>query len=128
MLRYLAEIGILLHPSLHEQSGYVVLEAMAAGRLVLCLASGSLAALVGDDSGVRVSITNPEQVVAELAQGLLQLASDPKARRRIGQAVRARVRGLWAWERVWDRLLGVHDELDGATPSSSIHHTMYARQ
>ena len=40
VLEKLAECDVLIHPSLHESGGWVCLEAMAAGRPVVCLDLG----------------------------------------------------------------------------------------
>ena len=50
-LRKLAECDVLLHPSLHDSGGFVSVEAMAAGRPVICLDLGGLALQVTDETG-----------------------------------------------------------------------------
>jgi glycosyltransferase involved in cell wall biosynthesis len=69
VLRLLAESHVLVHPSLHESGGGVCLEAMAAGRPVVCFDLGGHA-----------------------------LAADPERRRALGAAGRARVRDHFVWE------------------------------
>lgn len=72
--RYLAEVDVLLHPSLHEQFGYALLEAMAAGRPVICLDAGGPALLIRDGCGVRIPAQDPEQAVADLHAALRRYA------------------------------------------------------
>jgi len=111
--RYLQEIDVLLHPSLHEQFGYVVLEAMAAGRPVVCLDVGGPAVLVHDDCGVRVPVQDPEQVVADLAAALRHYALSPIALQRAGASARARAERDWSWEVVGVKLVRCYEQVIG---------------
>lgn len=111
--RYLQEIDVLLHPSLHEQFGYVVLEAMAAGRPVVCLDVGGPAVLVYDDCGVRVPVQDPEQVVADLAAALRQYALSLATLQRAGANARARAQRGWSWETVGVKLVRCYEQVIG---------------
>ena len=98
VLGRLAECDVLLHPALHESGGCVSLEAMAAGRPVICLDLGGPAFQVTDGTGIKVPATSPEQAVADLADALLRLAQDPALRFRLGQAGRGRVASQFDWD------------------------------
>src|SRR5205823_11967821 len=63
----LAECDVLVHPAVHEAFGNVCLEAMAAGRPVICLDLGGPALQVTPDTGIKVPAPAPEQVVHYLA-------------------------------------------------------------
>ena len=80
---------MLVHPSLHEQFGYVVVEAMAAGRPVVCLEVAGLALLIRDGCGVRVAVRERERVVADLHSALRQYAVDRPAPHTAGMNARA---------------------------------------
>ena len=54
---------VLVHPSLHDSGGWVCLEAMAAGKPVICLDLGGPAEQVTERTGVKVSRHNPQQAV-----------------------------------------------------------------
>src|SRR5205085_1454539 len=82
----LAQCDVLVHPALHEAFGNVCLEAMAAGRPVICLDLGGPALQVTEETGIKVPAIAPEQVVHDLAAALSRLASDPALRVRLGQA------------------------------------------
>jgi glycosyltransferase involved in cell wall biosynthesis len=98
VLEKLAECDVLLHPSLHDSGGWVCLEAMAAGRPVVCLDLGGPALQVREDTGIKVPATSPEQVVSDLAAAMMQLAEDPDLRIRLGVAARQRVREHFDWD------------------------------
>jgi len=97
VLEKLADCDVLVHPSLHDSGGCVCLEAMAAGRPVVCLDLGGPALLVTEDSGIKVPATSPENVVSSLAARMMQLAEDPKLRMSLGIAARSRIREQFDW-------------------------------
>jgi len=103
-LDMLAACHVLVHPSLHESGGWVCLEAMAAGKAVICLDLGGPAEQVTDRTGVKVAADNPEQAVSDLAQAMSVLAANPDLRHAMGEAGRARVRDKYIWERKGDQL------------------------
>ena len=111
LLEMLSEVDVLVHPSLHEQFGYVVLEAMAAGRPVICLASGGCGRLVSDAGGITIPMLTPDQVVSDLSSILLELARDPAKRLQKGRHARRWVAEQWHWGRVGERLETVYQEV-----------------
>jgi glycosyltransferase involved in cell wall biosynthesis len=89
----------LLHPSLRDSGGVVLLEAMMAGKPVVCLDLGGPGEIITDECGFKVRAGDPDQVVSDLAAALEKLAADPALRQRMGEAGRRRV-----WERFdWDK-------------------------
>ncbi|MGB9404600.1 MAG: glycosyltransferase [Candidatus Acidiferrales bacterium] len=97
LAKYL-DCDVLLFPSFHESGGWVCLEAMAAGRPVICLDLGGPGLQVTPDTGIKVSAVTPDQVVADLSCALERLASDPAHCRRLGARGRARVARKFSWE------------------------------
>jgi len=97
MLR-LEECHIVIHPSLHDSGGWTCLEAMAAGRPVICLDLGGPSVQITKETGIKVPAHNPEQAVNELAAAMIQLASDSDLRTQMGQAGQRRVREHFSWE------------------------------
>jgi glycosyltransferase involved in cell wall biosynthesis len=117
LLTLLSEVDVLVHPSLHENFGYVVLEAMAAGRPVVCLGTGGCGELVSDGGGVVIPVSTPGQVASELCGALRQLALDPARRHQEGQQVRKWALEQWNWERAGERLAAVYQ--DSRKPSDA---------
>jgi glycosyltransferase involved in cell wall biosynthesis len=103
-LETLASCHALVHPSLHESGGWVCLEAMAAGKPVICLDLGGPAEQVTDLTGVKVVANNPEQAVTDLARAMTVLGMNPDLRHTMGEAGRERVRDEYIWEKKGDRL------------------------
>ncbi|MHB8329176.1 MAG: glycosyltransferase family 4 protein, partial [Acidimicrobiales bacterium] len=95
----MAASDVLLHPSIRAHLGFVVLDAMAAARPVICLDRSGPPELVGD-TGVVVRATTPSQAVDGLAEALVALHHDPVRRRQLGDAARQRVSERWSWHRI----------------------------
>jgi glycosyltransferase involved in cell wall biosynthesis len=96
VLARLAECDVLLYPSLHDSGGVTCLEAMAAGRPVICLRRGGPAVQVSDESGMKGDPRTPEQTVQGPANAMLHLAGHPEDRVLMAAAGRRRMR-----ERYW---------------------------
>jgi glycosyltransferase involved in cell wall biosynthesis len=104
----LSECDVLVHPSLHESGGMVCLEAMAAGRPVICLDLGGPALQVTDDVGVRVPGRQRDQAVKGIAGAMAALARAPERRKMMGQAGRARVVSR---EYSWDNKVEIYESV-----------------
>jgi glycosyltransferase involved in cell wall biosynthesis len=105
------QCDILLFPALHESGGCVSVEAMAAGRPVICLDLGGPALQVTEATGIKVSATSAEQAVTDLASAIEQLATDPSRRANLGEAGRLRVDQEFNWERKGDQLARLYQRL-----------------
>jgi glycosyltransferase involved in cell wall biosynthesis len=90
---------VLVHPALHEAFGNVVLEAMAAGRPVICLDLGGPAVQVTEETGFKVPAVVPEQAVSDLAAAMRRLSEDPGLRVRMGEAARRRAAKHFGWHK-----------------------------
>lgn len=96
-LKLLGHSHALIHPSLHDSGGLVCLEAMAAGRPVICLDLGGPATQVTEETGFKVTAQKPDQTVAELAQAIRLLGSTPDLWRQMGNHARQRVQQDFRW-------------------------------
>ncbi|OGW85212.1 MAG: hypothetical protein A3A81_02165 [Omnitrophica bacterium RIFCSPLOWO2_01_FULL_45_10b] len=107
----LNQCHVLVHPALHEAFGNVCLEAMAAGRPVICLDLGGPAIQVTKGTGFKVSAVTPEQVVNDLASAMLKLAQDSELRIRMGEAGRKRVAEHFSWDKKGEMISQVYKEI-----------------
>jgi glycosyltransferase involved in cell wall biosynthesis len=110
-LALLRDCHVLVHPSLHDSGGWVCMEAMAAGRPVICLDLGGPAVQVTDETGFKISAHEPEQAVRELATAMVHLAKDPELRAAKGRAGRNLVRQNYRWRVVGERLNELYAEI-----------------
>lgn len=110
-LAALAQCDTLLHPSLHDSGAWVCIEAMAAGRPVICLDLGGPAQQVTDQTGLKVPAHNPVTAVRNLAAALERLALDPKLRCAMADAGRARVRDSFSWPDKMKVVNGLYEQV-----------------
>ena len=102
---------MLLHPALHDSGGYASVEAMAAGRPVICLDLGGPALQVSESNGVKVPAVSPEQVVQDMAAALCRLAEDRVLLARLGEAARQHVQQQFSWEKKGQALNDLYDRI-----------------
>lgn len=110
-LQKLSQCHVLLHPSLHDSGGWVCLEAMAAGRPVVCLDLGGPSTQVTEDTGFKVPAHTPEQATHDLAEAMTRLAKDSQLRVNMGQAGQKWVRETYSWEIKGQRLAELYEQL-----------------
>jgi glycosyltransferase involved in cell wall biosynthesis len=104
---------LLLHPSLHDSSGWVCVEAMAAGCPVVCLDWAGPGVLVGDDTGLKVPAGTRQQTIDGLGNAILQLARNTTMRNAMAAAAQKRVRAQFLSERKAETLADLYAEVSG---------------
>lgn len=81
----LGQSDVLLFPGLYDEPGWVVLEAMAAGRPVIFL-QGMPSTPGSEQTGIKPRTDTPEHAIEDMAAGMLKLATDPELRLKMGEA------------------------------------------
>ena len=102
---YFEAMDIYAHPAHEEAFGLVIVEAMLAARPVVATRVGGVPDVMAEETGILVDRGQPGM----LARRLLQLAGDPGARQRMGQAGRRRAQarfGEQGYVAAVDRLYG----------------------
>ena len=107
----LGQCHTLVHPSLHDSGGWVCLEAMAAGKPVICLDLGGPGAQVTRETGFKIAALNPDQAVKDMARAMTVVAKDAQVRARMGQAGKDRVAAEYAWERKGEFVSALYHKL-----------------
>lgn len=102
LLTMLSRADLLLFPSMHEECGAVVLEAMARGAIPIVLDAGGPPVLTGD-AGYVVPLRGTSRAATVRALAGVLRAHDPRAVRQ-RRAVISRARSM-----TWDRKLGPLD-------------------
>lgn len=97
VLDCLAECDVLVHPSLHDSGGWVLAEAMVAGRPVICLDIGGPGILVTDEVGIKVEAKDPSQALRDLSHAMKILAEDFELRAKLGTAARQYAATALTW-------------------------------
>jgi len=103
LLSEIAGAGVLVHPSLHEEAGLCIAEALSLGTPVVCLDHGGPTELIRhwpDMPSVAILPTTPEETARRMAEAVDGfLASPPPIRERpSGRTTLFRDRILWAYE------------------------------
>jgi len=124
LLKKMAACDVFIFPSLRDGGGAVVIEAMAAGKPVICLDHAGPAMHVAEGCGIKVPPRNPDQVIEDMAEALEQLYANPELRLRMGNAARERAEQVYHWDRQGERLLKIYQsalnlrvEPDAAKPA-----------
>ncbi|HAC62740.1 MAG TPA: group 1 glycosyl transferase [Cyanothece sp. UBA12306] len=99
---------ILVHPSLRECGGAVVLEAMAVGLPVIVTDWGGPAEYVNSFCGFLIKPSSRKDLVGGFAQAMLKLAKDSRLRQKMGRAGQERVRRFFSREVQIDQLIKIY--------------------
>lgn len=114
--RYYAACDIFVLPASErsEAFGMVQLEAMAAGKPVICteLGTGTSFVNVNGETGLVV----PARAPRALADAIARLSADADLRARMGAAGRARVRAEFTLEKMVTRILTVYEDVLAESP------------
>lgn len=107
----LAEADVLVHPAAHEAFGNVCLEALAAGRPVICLDAGGPALQVTEECGFKAPVESEEQVLEAMASAMEKLYRNPELLGRMGSAARERARTHFNWARKGERMNALYESV-----------------
>ena len=107
----LGESHVLLHPSLHDSGGLVCMEAMAAGRPIICLDLGGPASQVTEETGFKIAAKHPEQATEDLAKAMVCLANDSELRIKMGRSGQKLVGELHSWQSKGKQLTQLYQQL-----------------
>ena len=107
----LAQADVLVHPAVHEAFGNVCLEALAAGRPVICLDAGGPSLQVTEECGFKAPVGSVEQVLEAMADAMRRLYRNPEMRRRMGVAARERARTQFHWARKAERMNALYNSV-----------------
>jgi glycosyltransferase involved in cell wall biosynthesis len=115
VLEKLGQCHVLMHPALHEAFGNVVMEAMAAGRPVVCLDIGGPAAQVTPETGFTAPANNPSESVDAMAAFLTRIADDRALLKQMSAKAKERVRDKFtmrelgaAFDRYYKEAVAMH--------------------
>jgi glycosyltransferase involved in cell wall biosynthesis len=91
-LKLLIDCHVFVFPSLHDSGSGVCVEAMAAGRPVICFDIGGPGLIVTRKQGIKCGVSSPSIGIAEMATAMRDLASDPQRREELGRGGRSRIK------------------------------------
>lgn len=89
---------VFVFPSFREAGGNVALEAMGHSLPLIVVDRGGPGAAVNDDCAIRLEAIDPEQLSADIAAAVRELAGDPARRLRMGEAAHRHVSKTATWD------------------------------
>jgi glycosyltransferase involved in cell wall biosynthesis len=113
LLDAMRSCDVFLFPSLRDGGGLVVVEAMAAGKPVICFDLGGPGLHINETCGFKISAITPEQSVGEMASALARLADDADLRFRMGRNAWQRAADVYDWDRVSECIMKVYAQVLG---------------
>jgi len=111
LLARMYSCDVFLFPSLRDGGGAVVVEAMSAGKPVVCLDTGGPGMHVTDECGIKITPISAEASVHELAEALILLYIDEELRLKLGKAAMERARQLYHWDSLGERLMDIYQQV-----------------
>lgn len=114
VMALLDAVDVLVHPSRFDALPTALLEAMAARVPVISSAVGGIPEIL--DGGASGTLVDPAGGASELSEALARLLSDAAARRRLGEAGRARFEREFTARSWAERMREVYDSVLGAPP------------
>ncbi len=94
---------LLVHPSVHEQFGQVLIEAMGCGAPVIAVDRGGPSTII--DDGRTGWLIEPDDRT-QLVEAMVGAVNDPVERRARGARARAEVSDRYSWARIGGELAG----------------------
>ncbi len=105
---------VFIFPSFRDGGGAVVVEAMAAGKPVICMDLAGPGMHVTEDCGIKIAPRSPDQTIELMTQALERLYQDRELRLKMGHAARTRAEQVYSWDHLGERLLKIYEEVLGA--------------
>jgi glycosyltransferase involved in cell wall biosynthesis len=93
--------------SLRDNSGNVVLEALANGLPIVCLDHQGVRDIVTEPCGIKVPVSTPRQVIEDLRTAIALLARDFELRQRMSEAALVRARD-YLWSTMSDKMHAIY--------------------
>jgi glycosyltransferase involved in cell wall biosynthesis len=113
LLVVMRSADVFLFPSLRDGGGAVVVEAMAAGKPVVCMDLAGPGLHVTENCGIKITPQTPAQTAQGIADALERLYQDRELLARMGKAARHRVEEAYVLDKLGDRLLGIYGSVLG---------------
>ena len=107
----LKKCHVCLLPSFRENVGITLLESMIAGCVPLIVDASAQAENVPDDCGIKVPVTSAAQISQSLADGLVFLAMNHKARIEMGSRARQHVCNSFGAQLYADKINSIYNEV-----------------
>jgi glycosyltransferase involved in cell wall biosynthesis len=96
-LEILSGSRTLIHPSMHDSGGFVLVEAMALGKPVICLHIGGPAVIVDENSGISLRSNSAHEAISQLTDAMCRLHTDNALYRKLSAGAKQRAHHEFLW-------------------------------
>lgn len=110
-LEILARSKTLIHPSMHDSGGFVLVEAMALGKPVICLHIGGPAVIVDENSGISLRSTSAGEAITQLTDAMRRLHLDQALYANLSTGAKQRAHHEFLWSRKMDEIDRIYAEV-----------------
>jgi glycosyltransferase involved in cell wall biosynthesis len=93
----LKHCDVFLHPSLHESGSFAVVEALSAGRPVICLDLGGPGMHVNEENGFKIYPYSPSFVSEKIQDALQYLFENPEMRKNMYHNAMEGIKAGYLW-------------------------------
>jgi O-antigen/teichoic acid export membrane protein/glycosyltransferase involved in cell wall biosynthesis len=121
-LSQFAWADVFVFTSLRDTTGTVLPEALAAGLPIVCLDHQGAADVVDDSCGIKVAVTRPKKVIADLSRAIERLSREPETRKALARGASRRAKHyLWPEQgkRMAEVYRGVIADSNGSQPGDA---------
>jgi glycosyltransferase involved in cell wall biosynthesis len=110
LLAAMCSCDVFLFPSFRDGGGAVVVEAMAAGKPIICMDLAGPGMHVTEECGIKIPPRSPEETIELMTRALERLYQDRELLLEMGQVARERAERVYSWDRLGERLLRIYEE------------------
>ncbi len=115
LLGLMRQCEAFLFASLRDGGGAVVVEAMAAGKAVICMDLAGPGLHVTEECGIKIPAHSPHESIELMSQAVERLYQDRELCAKMGQAGRARAEEVYSWDHLGDQLRRIYEDVLGET-------------
>ncbi|MCL5975591.1 MAG: glycosyltransferase family 4 protein [Gammaproteobacteria bacterium] len=109
--KLLAEIDVLVLPSVRECGGAVILEAMAMKKPVIAVNWGGPADYVTNSTGILLEPNNRNILLLELIAAMEKMAQNAAYRQQCGEAAYQRVEEIFSWQAKIKQIIDIYQQV-----------------
>jgi len=110
-LKEISFCDLFLFPSLRDGGGQVVIEAMAAGKPVICLDIAGPGFHIDNEWGIKIFPSSPQKAIQEMAKALESLYLNKNLQIQLGKKARERAKKFYHWDRLGESLFKIYREV-----------------
>ncbi len=111
-IEVMSQCDVLIHTSVKEATGTVVMESLGMGMPVICHDACGMGIAVDESCGIKVPLVNPETSVEGFKGAIERLLSDPDLLRKLSEGALLRAQEL-SWDKKVKRIAQAYVEVAG---------------